>query len=195
MTIGNHDVARFASVAAGDGDGDGWTPAAQPTDPTVYARQRMALAIVFTLPGAPVVYYGDEIALAGHADPDSRRVLPADEALTPAQAATKGHTRLLGRARACEASLRRGTYRSIASDAEHLIYARELDGAESALVVLQRNVEGAYSTPLPGIPAGDWVDVLSGAQVHVDPAGTVFDSRPLTAALYVPASSACATAP
>ncbi len=63
--IGNHDVTRFSSVSAGDADGDGWTAAVQSTDPLVYAKQRMALAIAYTLPGAVVVYYGDEIGLAG----------------------------------------------------------------------------------------------------------------------------------
>src|SRR5262249_20695174 len=51
MMIGNHDVARFASESAGDARGDGWIGAAQPTDPSVYAKQALALAAVMTLPG------------------------------------------------------------------------------------------------------------------------------------------------
>src|SRR5207237_1627022 len=47
--IGNHDVPRFASVAAGDAEGDGWDPAPQPMDPSVYARQAMGLGLVMTL--------------------------------------------------------------------------------------------------------------------------------------------------
>ncbi len=89
LIIGNHDVARFATVANGDENGDPWTPAAQPTDPLVYAEQRAALAITFALPGAPVVYYGDEVALAGHDDPDSRRVMPADADLGELQLDTR----------------------------------------------------------------------------------------------------------
>ncbi|MDB4992979.1 MAG: Neopullulanase, partial [Myxococcaceae bacterium] len=36
LMIGNHDVSRFASVSAGDGVGDGWTPAVQSLNPRVY---------------------------------------------------------------------------------------------------------------------------------------------------------------
>ncbi|MEO6576135.1 MAG: alpha-amylase family glycosyl hydrolase, partial [Polyangiaceae bacterium] len=101
LIIGNHDVSRFASVSAGDADGDGWVGAAQSIDPRVYAKQQMALGLVFTLPGAPVVYYGDEVGLAGRADPDSRRVMPAEAELSALQLATRANVIALGKARAC----------------------------------------------------------------------------------------------
>src|SRR5258706_8385230 len=42
--IGNHDVARFASVSAGEGDADPWTPAVQPPENSaIYAKQALAL--------------------------------------------------------------------------------------------------------------------------------------------------------
>ena len=43
-------------------------------------KTALALELLFTLPGAPSVYYGDEIALAGGHDPDNRRAFPWDEA-------------------------------------------------------------------------------------------------------------------
>ncbi|MGB1276597.1 MAG: alpha-amylase family glycosyl hydrolase, partial [Nannocystaceae bacterium] len=59
--IGNHDVTRFISEAAGDADADPWeSPGLQPSEPEVYRRQQLALTLVMTLPGVPVVYYGDE---------------------------------------------------------------------------------------------------------------------------------------
>ena len=44
-------------------------------------RCRMALAVTaaFTLPGVPMIYYGDEIGLTGENDPDCRRCMPWDE--------------------------------------------------------------------------------------------------------------------
>ncbi len=39
-------------------------------------RAALALELLFTLPGAPNVYYGDEIGLAGGHDPDNRRSFP-----------------------------------------------------------------------------------------------------------------------
>ena len=52
LMLGDQDVSRFSSVSAGDDGGDTWTPAPQSTDPVVYAKQALALGLVFTLPGA-----------------------------------------------------------------------------------------------------------------------------------------------
>ena len=49
-------------------------------------RQRLAALIQFTLPGAPTVYYGDEVGMTGDDDPDDRRTYPwADPGGTPDQ--------------------------------------------------------------------------------------------------------------
>lgn len=39
-------------------------------------RQRLAALIQMTLPGAPTIYYGDEVGLTGANDPDNRRTYP-----------------------------------------------------------------------------------------------------------------------
>jgi len=39
-------------------------------------RQRLAALIQMTLPGAPTLYYGDEVGLGGDNDPDNRRTYP-----------------------------------------------------------------------------------------------------------------------
>jgi glycosidase len=54
--LGSHDTARILTVLNGDID-----------------RMRIALAVLFTLPGAPMVYYGDEVGMLGENDPDCRR--------------------------------------------------------------------------------------------------------------------------
>ena len=41
------------------------------------------LAVLFTLPGSPCIYYGTEIAMEGGFDPDCRRCMPWDEIHTP----------------------------------------------------------------------------------------------------------------
>jgi glycosidase len=41
-------------------------------------RVRQALSLLFSLPGAPCVYYGTEYALEGGGDPDNRRCMPWD---------------------------------------------------------------------------------------------------------------------
>ncbi|HEY3334406.1 MAG TPA: alpha-amylase family glycosyl hydrolase, partial [Candidatus Limnocylindrales bacterium] len=48
------------------------------------ARLRLASLIQFTVPGAPTVYYGDEVGVTGDDDPDDRRTYPwADLGFTP----------------------------------------------------------------------------------------------------------------
>ena len=43
-------------------------------------RARLALLMQFTLPGVPLVYYGEEIGMEGGADPDCRRTMRWNEA-------------------------------------------------------------------------------------------------------------------
>jgi glycosidase len=191
LMVGNHDVARFASVSAGDADGDGWAPAPQPSDALVYSKQLLALGTTFALPGAPVLYYGDEIALAGRSDPDSRRVMPREADWLPEQRVLREKVAELGRARACLASLRRGGYRMLAAEGEWLVFAREMDGEDPAIAVLSRNPASSLVTPLPGIPAGDYVDVLTGEASSLSPALTKLDAAPFSLRLFVPATNRC----
>ncbi|MGZ3422470.1 MAG: alpha-amylase family glycosyl hydrolase [Polyangiales bacterium] len=192
LIVGNHDVPRFVSVAHGD-SGDGWTPAPQPTDVETINRLGVALGAIFALPGAPTIYYGDEIALAGTGDPDQRRTLPGDDALAPAQKVLRDRVRAMGRLRACLPALRRGTYRTLASDAEHLLFARELDGEATVVVVLTRT-GGTFAAPLPGISSGSWVDALVGTERSFT-ATTTFDESSLSVRYYVQGGYPCLTAP
>ncbi|HUG29907.1 MAG TPA: glycoside hydrolase family 13 protein [Candidatus Limnocylindria bacterium] len=61
--LGSHDTPRVLSVLGGD-------------------REALELAVLLqaTLPGAPCIYYGDEVGVMGGIDPDSRRAFPWDTA-------------------------------------------------------------------------------------------------------------------
>lgn len=169
MMIDNHDVSRFASVSAGSAAGDSWIPAPQPLDPRVYKKQRMALGIVLTLPGAPVLYYGDEVGLAGRNDPDSRRVMPAENVLIPAQIETRAMVRTLGRTRACSEALRRGAFRVLHSDAERLVYARLLpdDPDGTVIVSIARRPLADSSIELPARTPKALRNVVTGERLDV----------------------------
>lgn len=194
MMIDNHDVSRFASVSAGSADGDAWTATPQPLDPVVYAKQRVALATVLTLPGAPVLYYGDEVGLAGRNDPDSRRVMPADAALIPAQVETRAVVRKVGRARACSDALRRGALRTIVADAERFVFAREIEGdvAGAAIVALARRPSLTAEVKLPAGAPSAFVDLVTGKKV--DAAGGVLTvpNDAFGVHVYVAAGGSCA---
>lgn len=188
LMIGNHDVSRFASVSAGNADGDSWSAPAQPLEPTVYAKQRLALASVLTLPGAPVLYYGDEVGLAGRSDPDCRRVMPAEDTLLEEQVRTRELARKVGRARSCSRPLRRGALRTLLADDERFVFAREID-REMAIVVLVRRPTTRAEVPLPEGVAG-LVDVVTGARVP--PNGTLtVEAEPFGIHVYLPEGSPC----
>ena len=61
--LGSHDTPRLRHILGGD-----------------LARVRVAAALLFTYPGVPCLYYGDEVGLDGAGDPDCRRTMPWDEA-------------------------------------------------------------------------------------------------------------------
>ncbi len=158
--VGNHHTTRSSSEAHGDAAGDPWAaPAEQAEDAVAFARQRTALTLLLMLPGLPVLYYGDEVGLAGSNDPDNRRVLPAWDALTAEQAATRALVQRLGTLRACLPALRTGQRTPVIVD-ETLHVAMRGEG--EALVLLSTS-PAPRDVAVPGVMApGEHVDVLTG---------------------------------
>jgi glycosidase len=195
--LDNHDTNRFLSEAAGDGGNDAWAnPPKQPTEERPYARQRMALALVFALPGMPLVYYGDEVSLAGASDPDDRRVLPADEALSEQQLATRTLVKRLGWARRCLPALRRGERVPVWADTGTLAFARDAGDGDPALALFSTAPSEATIT-IPGgvVPPGDYLDALSGETLTLT-GGDAIAVHPSTARLLIPAHHpACVNMP
>ncbi|MGJ3245218.1 MAG: glycoside hydrolase family 13 protein [Elainellaceae cyanobacterium] len=64
--LDSHDTARLLTVASGESEAD------------AQASFLLASLLMFTFPGAPNIYYGDEVGLSGGLDPDSRRVFPPE---------------------------------------------------------------------------------------------------------------------
>ena len=185
--IGNHDVTRFFSEAHGDAGGDPWAaPAEQVEDAVAFARLRSALTLLLTLPGLPVLFYGDEVGLAGSNDPDNRRVLPEPGALSPEQQATLALVRRLGPLRGCLGALRTGARAAVVVEEE--VYAFER-GAGEAVVLLSRS---PMSRSVMLRRAGAYVDVLSGEAVTVSAAGTAVSLGPRQSRVLVRADSGCA---
>lgn len=180
--LGNHDTSRFVSAMAGDGDADPWAaPPAQPTDRLPYVKLRLAQLVQLSLPGAPVLYQGDEVGLAGADDPDNRRPLPPESELGAEQLAVREQWKTLAAARACLPALRRGLRQTLSADGPVFAHRRG-EGDEAAIVVVNAG-EAAVELDL-GVD-GDFVDVLGGAW-----------SRPLrleawSGHLFVPAASGC----
>lgn len=78
---GNQDRGRFISYAGGslkfdeDSKLAGWTRDIEAGNPIAYKRAAQLAAFITTIPGIPVIYYGDEIGIPGGNDPDNRRMM------------------------------------------------------------------------------------------------------------------------
>ncbi|MFH1161592.1 MAG: alpha-amylase family glycosyl hydrolase [bacterium] len=81
---GNQDMARFISYAGGalrmneDDREAGWKRDIQIKDPIAYRKLASLMAFNMTIPGVPVIYYGDEYGMPGANDPDNRRMMKFD---------------------------------------------------------------------------------------------------------------------
>jgi glycosidase len=186
--LDNHDTSRFLSEADGQGANDPWSnPPAQPVDPTRYARLQMGLALLMTSPGLPVIYYGDEVGLAGAGDPDSRRVMPALESLSTDQAAVQAMAKRLGALRKCSTALRTGARAPLVATVDSYAHLRDAGSGEVAIAVLSRAGK-AVTLPPGSVPAGAYVDALSGESVDVTGAIAM---KALGFRVLVPAASGC----
>jgi glycosidase len=63
--LDNHDVPRFVNE-----------PGFGVPEDQIRRRYHLALTALFTLPGIPQLYYGNELAMYGSGDPDNRRDMP-----------------------------------------------------------------------------------------------------------------------
>jgi neopullulanase len=111
--LGSHDTARFVTVCGGDA-----------------AAFRLATLIQMTLPGAPCVYYGDEVGLEGGIDPDCRRAFPLDRALWDEErrSVVRGAVAL----RRANPVLRHGAVRILGSHEGAMAYLRSQSGSPPA---------------------------------------------------------------
>ncbi len=78
---GNQDRARFISYAGGtlrfdeDAKVAGWTRDVEIGDSLAFKKLQMLMALNMTIPGIPVIFYGDEFGMPGGNDPDCRRMM------------------------------------------------------------------------------------------------------------------------
>jgi len=135
VPLGSHDTKRIHHKLNGNLD-----------------KIKLAFLFLFAYPGAPAIYYGDEIGLDGDKDPDCRRTFPWEKS------AWKGDLRdwvqqLIG-LRKRFPTMRRGEYIRLLTEEKGYAFARKL-GAEKVVVAMNfsENIE------IFRIPVGElWED-------------------------------------
>lgn len=139
--IGLHDVARFMNERGATADG-----------------LRLAFTFLLTGRGIPLVYYGDEIAMAGGNDPDNRRDFPGgwasdarnaftESGRTQEQQATWSHVQRLTKLRAERADLRRAPIENLLVGEQQWVFRRG-----RTLVVLNNDT----TTVTIALPEDQW---------------------------------------
>lgn len=135
--LGSHDTERLLSRHRDDAQ-----------------SARLALALMITSPGAPMIYYGDEVGMTGDNDPGCRGCMP----WAPDQWDHDTHAWVRGllAVRAAHPALRTGTDVFVHAVGDVVVRVRD-EGAERVVVAVNR---GAAVARIPagvlGDPAGGW---------------------------------------
>jgi alpha-glucosidase len=153
--LGSHDSTRIRSVVR---------------DPAV---GEVAAGLLFTMPGAPMVFAGDEIGMEGIGDPGTRQPFPWDR-LEAWDRTTFGHYRALARLRRANHALRRGGLRWVHAEGDALAFLRESE-RQRLLVLAARAGNGPLRLPAGPLGlAGEAPNLYGDADpLRPDPDGSV----------------------
>lgn len=141
----SHDKIRYMAYADGDlaiNDGRaieiGWTNPPQVDNPESYDKLKLHLAYLLTIPGIPIIYYGDEIGITGAADPDNRRMMRFDNELNEYEKQTLKDVSKLIHIRKEHSALRYGDFLTLQADENIYAYLRS-DMNERILTIVNKN--------------------------------------------------------
>jgi alpha-glucosidase len=147
--LGSHDTTRLLTELQGDA-----------------ALMHLAFTLLFTRPGVPCLYYGDEIGTEGGADPDCRRCFDWDRRRW--NGALFEHVRALARLRQARREWRDGAVLALGCGDDWLAFAR-FDDKAATVVALNRGAAIDVRLPLHQVPldVAQWLDargrVVAGA--------------------------------
>ncbi len=184
------------------------TPGATATDKAIpanlavgKARLRLAALMQFTLPGAPVIYYGDEVGMTGATDPNNRGTYPTnggDQQLA-------AWYRQLAATRDALPVLRGGDLRFLLTDepSRTLVFARSAPGALVITAVNPGSTSVALDVLLAqpidgGTPIRDGIrfsDLVGGPDATSADGHLHIALPPLGGALFVPEPGQLLAAP
>ena len=133
-------------------------------------RQMIASLIQFTLPGAPTIFYGDEVAQTGDDDPDDRRTYPWMNLGGNLDNAMFSHYQTLASLRKQNPVLTQGDLRVLLADdvSGTVAYGRRTNNQVAVVIINNSDQPTAGAIPVAGyIPDGvvligfiPWVKVV-----------------------------------
>ena len=177
-----HDQARSLHVFGADAPGGGEAALR-------LAKQRLRLATFFQMifPGAPAVYYGDEVGVGGGDDPYNRGTYPwRDLGGVPDEALRADFKRMIGWRRE-HAILRHGSIGAPLHLDAHVIVLHRVLGGQHALVVMNNDTQPRkIDVTLPaGVAAGKFRRIDVNATAGANGGRVTLDVPSLGGALYL----------
>ena len=145
--LSSHDTPRFKTLAHSDD-----------------SAYRLALLFQMTYPGAPSIYYGEEIGMEGRHDPDCRRGFAWDEEQWDVE--LRAFVKRCIALRKAHPALRRGDFAWLLAEDDVLAYVRWLD-EEAVLIGLNKSRKPVTVD----LPVGDILE--EGVQVREAWNGTI----------------------
>ena len=143
--IGNHDILRYSTLISGTDQGNwGNSPdlmaggGGSVDQWDIINKMSMGFAFVLTQYGVPLIYYGDEIGLAGGGDPDNRRFMSFEPSLSANQDTLLSRVQTLGQLRQDSLALRRGDRELLWVDGDLYVYGRDAGSGEVAIVAMNK---------------------------------------------------------
>ncbi len=133
-----------------------------------FANRRidMGIALVMTLPGVPVIYYGTEQYTAnftnGGVDPYNREMIPSFDTNKPIYSIIKNLSDL----RKASPAIQRGTYAEKWMNSDILVFERQ-EGSDVAVVAVNRGDFASINVSNLGLANGSYTNVLGGDVVNV----------------------------
>ena len=151
--LSSHDMPRFLTLVRGD-----------------KAALKLATLFQMTFPGAPSVYYGDEVGMEGGDDPACRAAFRWDEGIWDAELLTFFRRAIALRHE--HDALRQGRYIRLLADDQHNVYAFARQTEDQGIVVVLNNGAAPYRLDVdvrPVFADGDSIqDVWVGGEVRVN---------------------------
>ncbi|HGY54823.1 MAG TPA: hypothetical protein ENK44_03895 [Caldithrix abyssi] len=141
----SHDQVRMMALLDGDltlsddAVERAWQkPVIQVDNLLTYQKERVFMTYLLTVPGVPIIYYGDEFGMTGAGDPDNRRMMRFAEALNATEKEQLRQITRLIRLRKNHPALRRGDYKTLLAEDDLYIFTRG-DMYERLLVAINKS--------------------------------------------------------
>jgi neopullulanase len=139
--LDSHDTARALTIMGGD-----------------KSALRLAVLLQVTMPGAPCIYYGDEIGMSSWGDPHCRAAFPWHEESMWDRELLSFYRQAIA-IRHAHPVLRTGSFSTVHAVGDVYAFRRELDGQEALVVVHAGADKAACRISVPAARAREWAQV------------------------------------